>query len=119
MRSIPVDPNILFMLISTQPALKDGQARVGDDGQPLAQVTVCTFPAPRERVELLEVRVPAARVPSGLMASSSVRFQQLMARPWQMEGRSGVAFSAAAVVPDPAPAPAKPAPGAVREQHDV
>lgn len=106
MRQIPVDPSLLFLVLGVAPAMRDGQPRTGEDGQPLMEVTAAYMPGGADRPEMLTVRVPAAKVPTGLSPATPVRFEHLTARPWQMDGRGGVAYSADALIPvQPQPQP--------------
>ena len=106
MRTIPIDPNLLFLVLSAQPAMRDGQPRTDQDGQPLVEVTAAYMPGGADRPEMITVRVPAAKVPATLSPATPVRFEQLTARPWQMDGRGGISYTASAVHPvQPQPQP--------------
>lgn len=106
MRQIPVDPNLLFLVLGVQPAMRDGHARTDPDGQPLVEVTAAYLPGGADRPEMLTVRIPAAKAPATLPPATPVRFEQLTARPWQMDGRGGISYTATAVRPvQPQPQP--------------
>lgn len=99
MRQIPVDPSLVFLVLGAQPAMRDGQPRTDQDGQRLVEMTAAYLPGGADRPEMLIVRVPAAKVPAALPPATAVHFQQLTARPWQMDGRSGTSYTATAVLP--------------------
>jgi len=108
MRTIPVDPSIICLVLGAQPAMRDGHARTDHDGQPLVEVTAAYLPGGADRPEMLTVRIPAAKVPAALSPATPVRFEQLTARPWQMDGRGGISYTATAVLPvQPQPQPAQ------------
>jgi hypothetical protein len=68
-------------------------------GAPLAQVQLIAFfkdHQGRPRSEILTVKLPD---PKPLPAGTPVRLVELVANPWNQNGKSGVAYRAAAIEP--------------------
>ncbi len=99
MKTIPVDCTKLSLLVAgpIQPATApDGTPRRDRAGRPLYNVPVVVM-AEGGNADTMTVRVPGP-VPQ-LPPLTPVRLTGLVARPWAMEGRSGVSFAAEAVQP--------------------
>lgn len=99
MRTIPVDTRGMTTLVggAIQPANgNDGNQRRDQNGRPLFQVPVVIV-SESANADTVTVRVPGpvAQLPP----LTPVSFVGLIARPWSMEGRSGVSFSAEAMQP--------------------
>ena len=99
MRTIPVDTKSITTLVggpiqaATSP---DGSQRRDKSGRPLFQVPVIIV-SEVASADTVVVRVPG---PVAQVAPlTPVTFVGLVARPWSMEGRSGVSFSAEAMQP--------------------
>ena len=95
MRNIPVAP-IALILVGVNPHTRDGEPVVRD-GIPITNVSVLLPPKEGQKPETFEVRVPSPHVPKGLVPFTQVAFTELVGRPWAIDGRSGVSFSASAV----------------------
>jgi hypothetical protein len=70
-----------------------------DTGAPLAQVQVIVFfkdSQGRPRSEIITVKLPD---PRPLPAGTPVRLVELVANPWNQNGKSGVAYRATAIEP--------------------
>ena len=99
MKTIPVDCAVLTTLVGgeIQPATTpDGSQRRNAAGQPLFSVPVVAV------VQGGEPSTFVARVPGPvpqIPALTPIRLIGLVARPWSMDGRSGVSFSAESVQP--------------------
>lgn len=99
MKSIPVDTRAVTTLVggAIQPATgPDGTQRRDKNGRPLFQVPVIIV-SDSASADTLTVRVPGPV--AQVQPLTPVTFVGLVARPWTMEGRSGVAFSAEAMQP--------------------
>lgn len=94
MRNIPVDITNLTTLVggAIQPATnQDGTQKRDGGGRPLFTVPVVIV-ADSGNAETINVRLPGP-VPQ-VAQLTPVRFVKLVARPWSMEGRSGVSYLA-------------------------
>lgn len=101
MRTIPVDCSKLTLLVAgaIQPATtQDGSPRRDGAGRPLFTVPVIVM-VEGGNADTLTVRVagPVPQVPP----LTPVKFSNLVARPWAMDGRSGVSYSADGIAPAP------------------
>ncbi len=104
MRSLPLDQARTgqFQIIATSPKLDQAQAQKQTaDGVPQWTVQVLNTPPPSDsgfnvKAGLEEVTVAASKAPE-FPPLTSVRFGDLTARSWEMNGRSGVALSASSV----------------------
>ena len=99
MNSIPVDTSRITTLVggAIEPALTpSGTQRQSRDGKPLFNVPVVAL-IEGDNPDTFTVRVPGPVVQ--IPQLTPVRLIGLVARPWQMEGRSGVSFSASAIQP--------------------
>lgn len=108
MPALPIDPSFTAVVIRSAPLMRDGAAVTDREGQPLSGVEVTTDPELAERLELVTIRVPVAVTPT-LPLGTRVRFEALVARPWEHDGRAGVTFTAAKVIAIQAQPPARPA----------
>lgn len=96
MRSIPVDQTRLdIKAIDVAPKHRDGVQTLNADNVPVWTVQALVTPT-EGKAELVVVNVPAAQSPS-LVPLAPVEFKDLTARSWEMNGRSGVSFSATTV----------------------
>lgn len=96
MKSIPVDQAALTLrAIEVVAAERDGRPQMTDDGRHvwLVRTLVQTAGA---KPETVDVRVPASVQPV-LGDMCPVEFVDLVAKPWNMDGRSGVSLSAVEV----------------------
>ena len=99
MKTIPVDCTNLTLLVggtiqaATTP---DGSQRRNPAGQPLYNIPVVVV-VDGGNADTLTVRVPGpvAQVPP----LTPIRLVGLTARPWSMDGRSGVSFTAESIQP--------------------
>ena len=96
---LPVDTSSIAFLCALEPqpllAFDTKQPRADENGEPLylVQLIAMTDGA----AEILAVKV--AGLPSGLRQGHPVKVTGLVAQPWTMNDRSGVAFRAARVEP--------------------
>ena len=96
---LPVDTSSIAFLCALEPqpllAFDTKQPRADENGEPLylVQLIAMTDGA----AEILAVKVPG--MPSGLRQGHPVKITGLVAQPWTMNDRSGVAFRAARVEP--------------------
>ncbi len=98
MRMFPIDTARLGVVrgIEVRPDTdQNGEAKRSQDGVPVWVVEVLHH-AESGRAEVERVKVVAADAPT-VMPLAPVRFVDLVARPWQLGSRSGVALFAAAV----------------------
>ena len=104
---LPVDTSAIAFLCALEPqpvlAFDTKQPRADENGEPLyvVQLIAMTDGA----AEILAVKVPG--LPSGLRQGHPVKVHGLVAQPWSMNDRAGVAFRAARIEPAVAQAPAK------------
>jgi hypothetical protein len=78
-----------------------GQVRVDrETGQTLYQVGLCLMAG--TSADVVNVTVPGE--PAGVQRGMPVQVRDLVATPWENEGRHGIAFRAAEIRPLPAPA---------------
>ena len=102
---LPVDTSAIAFMCALEPqpllAFDTKQQRADENGEPLylVQLIAMTDGA----AEILAVKV--AGMPSGLRQGHPVKVHGLVAQPWTMNDRAGVAFRAARV--DPVVAQAK------------
>ena len=96
---LPVDTSAIAFLCALEPqpvlAFDTKQPRADENGEPLfvVQLIAMTDGA----AEILAVKVPG--MPSGLRQGHPVKVHGLVAQPWSMADRAGVAFRAARVEP--------------------
>lgn len=106
MRSIPVavDRLSLIAVVVSESLDPDGKRKSNQMGEPLWK---CQLMA----TELLDVTVPGAR--PEIQPLQAVEVENLVARAWAMDGRSGVSFSATSIrLAAPATNGRKPVPAA-------
>ena len=106
MNIVPVDQSQLAMqVIELLPKSDlDGVQKLNADKVPQWIVRCLVAGGPLSRPSVTDITVAAPNMPE-LVPMSHVRFEQLVGRPWDNNGRSGVAFSAAQVRPSHAPKP--------------
>ena len=96
---LPVDTSSIAFMCALEPqpllAFDTKQPRADENGEPLylVQLIAMTDGA----AEILAVKVPG--MPSGLRQGHPVKVTGLVAQPWTMNDRAGVAFRAARVEP--------------------
>jgi len=98
MRVIPCDPGIERVFLGARPQVRDGVIVTNEDNDQIMVVSVLGMPTEEERAEVFEVKIPSRGIPKQLAAQTLVKFQQLTARHWAIDGRSGASFSASALV---------------------
>jgi len=102
MLNLPVDTSAMTFLIgnaAAEPIRERGTGRQKtdpDSGEPLYAVQLVVLT--EGRADVITVKVPSTRPPE-LAQGVPVRVAGLVAVPWTMEGRSGVAFRAAKIEP--------------------
>ena len=101
MRQIPVDTSAASMMVAQAPVPKIANRQTGEvstdreTGVPLMTVNVMF--AANDTVELLAVAVPETGVSGDLAMGTPVALTGLVARPWERDGRHGIASRAVAV----------------------
>ena len=98
LNELVLESKLTFILAGISPQMRDGVAVVNREGQPMMNVS-CIVPPTKEggKFETIEVRVPAAGIAKQIPPYSQVRFENLTARMWAIETRSGLSFSAVSV----------------------
>ena len=106
MNTVPVDVSKLTIPICVvEPAVKtnpEGEVKKDRDGNTQYTVAVSVGMSGGRRLPDV-IAVTTVREPDGIAVGTPVRLVGLIARPWQMGDRSGLAFSAEAVVPAVSP----------------
>ena len=96
---LPVDTTSIAFLCALEPqpvlAFDTKQQRADENGEPLYVIQLLAMGD--GSADLLAVKVPG--VPSGIRQGHPVKVTGLVAQPWTMNDRSGVAFRAARVEP--------------------
>src|SRR5829696_6342813 len=96
---LPVDTSSIAFLCALEPqpvlAFDTKQQRADENGEPLYVVQLIALA--EGEAEILAVKVPG--MPSGIRQGHPVKVHGLVAQPWTMQDRSGVAFRAARVEP--------------------
>ena len=96
---LPVDTSSIAFLCALEPqpllAFDTKQPRADENGEPLYMVQLIALA--EGEAEILAVKV--AGLPSGIRQGHPVKVTGLVAQPWTMQDRSGVAFRAARVEP--------------------
>ena len=96
---LPVDTSSIAFLCALEPqpvlAFDTKQPRADENGEPLYVIQLLAMGD--GSADLLAVKVPG--VPSGIRQGHPVKVTGLVAQPWAMNDRSGVAFRAARVEP--------------------
>ena len=104
---LPVDTSAIAFLcaVEAEPVVdfETKRPRADENGEPLYVVQLITLTD--GAAEILAVKVPG--LPSGLRQGHPVKVSGLVAQPWTMADRSGVAFRAARIEPAVAQAQAK------------
>ncbi|WP_406374506.1 hypothetical protein OG788_30270 [Streptomyces sp. NBC_00647] len=108
MASLPIDTAKFTGIICAVPPAprianrETGQLRVDrDTGKTVYQVGLCLMSG--ASADVVTVNVPGE--PSGVQLGMPVAVRDLVATPWENDGRHGVAFRAAEIRPLNAPAP--------------
>ena len=96
---LPVDTSAIAFLCALEPQpvldFETRRPRADENGEPLYVIQLIAL---AEGVaEILAVKVPG--LPSGIRQGHPVKVHGLVAQPWTMNDRSGVAFRAARVEP--------------------
>jgi hypothetical protein len=96
---LPVDTSSIAFLCALEPqpvlAFDTKQPQADENGEPLYMVQLIAMTD--GAAEILAVKVPG--LPSGLRQGHPVKVTGLVAQPWTMNDRSGVAFRAARIEP--------------------
>jgi hypothetical protein len=112
LQSFPLDERRMFGLIcvsepKAKTAFGTGEPSIDQDsGQPLYVVGLSVRVDDARRAEFIEVTVIGE--PRGVTEGTRVRLVGLTARKWEIDGRAGESYRAAAVLPagsEPMPAP--------------
>ena len=107
MATLPIDTakfTGIICAVAPAPRLANretGQLRVDrDTGQTVYQVGLCLMAG--SSADVVNVSVPGE--PSGVLLGMPVQVRDLVATPWENDGRHGIAFRAAEIRPLSAPA---------------
>jgi hypothetical protein len=96
---LPVDTSSIAFLCALEPqpllAFDTKQPRADENGEPLYVVQLIALA--EGEAEILAVKVPGQ--PSGVRQGHPVKVHGLVAQPWTMNDRAGVAFRAARIEP--------------------
>jgi hypothetical protein len=96
---LPVDTSSIAFLCALEPqpvlAFDTKQQRADENGEPLYVVQLIALA--EGEAEILAVKVPGQ--PSGIRQGHPVKVHGLVAQPWSMNDRAGVAFRAARIEP--------------------
>ena len=96
---LPVDTSAIAFLCALEPHplldFQSKQQRADENGEPLYVVQLIALA--EGEAEILAVKVPG--LPSGLRQGHPVKVHGLVAQPWTMNDRAGVAFRAARIEP--------------------
>ena len=96
---LPVDTSAIAFLCALEPHplldFQSKQQRADENGEPLYVVQLIALA--EGEAEILAVKVPG--MPSGIRQGHPVKVAGLVAQPWTMNDRSGVAFRAARIEP--------------------
>jgi hypothetical protein len=96
---LPVDTSAIAFLCALEPQpvldFETRRPRADGNGEPLYVVQLIALG--EGEAEILAVKVPG--MPSGIRQGHPVKVTGLVAQPWSMNERSGVAFRAARVEP--------------------
>src|ERR687898_424256 len=94
---LPVDTSSIEFMCALEPqpllAFDTKQPRADENGEPLYVVQLIALG--EGEAEILAVKVPG--MPSGLRQGHPVKVTGLVAQPWTMNDRAGVAFRAARI----------------------
>ena len=96
---LPVDTSAIAFLCALEPQpllnFQSKEQRADENGEPLYVVQLIALA--EGEAEILAVKVPG--MPSGLRQGHPVKVHGLVAQPWSMNDRAGVAFRAARIEP--------------------
>jgi hypothetical protein len=96
---LPVDTSAIAFLCALEPQplldFQSKQQRADENGEPLYVVQLIALA--EGEAEILAVKVPGQ--PSGIRQGHPVKVTGLVAQPWTMNDRSGVAFRVARIEP--------------------
>jgi hypothetical protein len=96
---LPVDTSAIAFLCALEPQpvldFETRRPRADENGEPLYVIQLIALA--EGAAEILAVKVPG--LPSGIRQGHPVKVHGLVAQPWTMNDRSGVAFRAARVEP--------------------
>jgi hypothetical protein len=96
---LPVDTSAIAFLCAVEAApgvdFETKRPRADENGEPLYMVQLIAMSD--GAADIIAVKVPGQ--PSGLRQGHPVKVQGLVAQPWTMQDRSGVAFRAARIEP--------------------
>ena len=96
---LPVDTSAIAFLCALEPHplldFQSKQQRADENGEPLYVVQLIALA--EGEAEILAVKVPG--LPTGIRQGHAVKVTGLVAQPWTMNDRAGVAFRAARVEP--------------------
>ena len=96
---LPVDTSAIAFLCALEPQplldFQSKQQRADGNGEPLYVVQLIALG--EGEAEILAVKVPG--LPTGIRQGHPVKVTGLVAQPWSMNDRSGVAFRAARIEP--------------------
>ena len=96
---LPVDTSAIAFLCALEPQplldFQSKQQRADENGEPLYVVQLIALA--QGEAEILAVKVPG--LPTGIRQGHPVKVTGLVAQPWTMNDRAGVAFRAARVEP--------------------
>jgi hypothetical protein len=96
---LPVDTSAIAFLCALEPQpvldFETRRPRADENGEPLYVIQLIALA--EGEAEILAVKVPG--LPSGIRQGHPVKVHGLVAQPWAMNDRSGVAFRAARVEP--------------------
>ena len=94
---LPVDTSAIAFLCALEPQpvldFETRQPRADGNGEPLYVVQLIALA--EGEAEILSVKVPG--MPSGIRQGHPVKVSGLVAQPWSMNDRAGVAFRAARI----------------------
>ncbi|WP_418957571.1 hypothetical protein [Streptomyces tritici] len=103
MRLIPVDTSAATVMVAQPPTPKIANRQTGevatDRETGVRLMVVNVMFAANDNVELLAVAVPETGISGDLVMGTPVALTGLVARPWERDGRYGIAFRAVAVTP--------------------
>jgi hypothetical protein len=96
---LPVDTSAIAFLCASEPQpvldFETRRPRADENGEPLYVIQLIALA--EGAADILAVKVPG--MPSGIRQGHPVKVHGLVAQPWTMNDRSGVAFRAARVEP--------------------
>ena len=96
---LPVDTSAMAFLCALEPQpllnFQSKEQRADENGEPLYVVQLIALA--EGEAEILAVKVPG--LPSGIRQGHPVKVTGLLAQPWSMNDRAGVAFRAARIEP--------------------